>query len=99
MTGPMLFLPLAALTVIAALLAYRQGYIAANLTETDVINQYAAQYVANHQGLYADCTAQPGTPPVWLIITCVPDGGTAITYLVDKAGHRVPHPDDDDLQS
>ncbi len=94
-----LFLPLAAITLIAALFAYRQGYIAANLTETDVINQYAAQYVAEHQGLYADCTANPGNPPVWLVITCAPDDGMAITYLVDKGGRPVPHQPDDDLQS
>lgn len=78
-------------TVVAGLLVFRQGYVAANMTETDVINHYAAIYVAKgpEGAKVSDCAARPGdTEAVWLIISC---GGAAhiVQYRVDRFGRLV----------
>ena len=78
--------PLAVLTVIAGLLVFRQGWIAAHLTETDVINHYAARYVTDHGGQKADCLAVPGrTAGVWIEVRC----GADVIYPVDRSGRLV----------
>lgn len=83
--------PLAVLTVVAGLLVFRMGYVAAHMTETDVINHYAALYVAEGPkgARVTDCAARPGDAKgVWLIISC---GGAAhvVQYHVDRAGRLV----------
>lgn len=78
--------PLAVLTVVAGLLLFRQGWIAAHMTETDVINHYAARYVADHGGSRTDCIALPGrADDVWIEVRC----GATVIYPVDRAGRLV----------
>ncbi len=84
------FLPLAALTLVASLLAFRAGYWQANLTETDVINTYAAKYVAETGGDPTDCVATPGQTPVWIEVICRSGDGTARIYPVNKLGALLP---------
>ena len=79
------------LTVVAGLFVYRAGFVAANITETDVINHYAALYVAEgpEGASLSDCAAQPGAETgVWLVINC---GGAAhiVQYRVDRFGRLV----------
>ena len=85
------WMPLVLVTVLAGLFAYRAGYVAANLTETDVINHYAARYVAEGPdgAKVTDCSAQPGqSEDVWLVVIC---GGPAhvVRYSVDRFGRLV----------
>jgi hypothetical protein len=82
------WLPLGVLTVVAGLFLFRAGWIVANLTETDVINHFAARYVAD-QGEGArmtDCTAVPAADPgIWLVVRC----GGKVSYPVDRFGRLV----------
>ncbi|KIN61426.1 hypothetical protein Z945_2418 [Sulfitobacter noctilucae] len=85
------WMPLVVLTVVAGLLAYRQGYVAAQITETDVINHYAAIYVAEgpEGARVTDCAAVPGQEEgVWLVVNC---GGAAhiVQYRVDRFGRLI----------
>lgn len=87
MTRGLIFLPFAVLLLLAALFAFRQGYIFANLTETDVINHYAARYLSEVEGASTkDCVATPGRAPVWIIVTCTPAQGPAKNYHVNRRG-------------
>ncbi|MEM9968675.1 MAG: hypothetical protein AAF755_11305 [Pseudomonadota bacterium] len=83
------WLPLSVLTVVASLFVFRSGWIAAFLTESDVIGHYAAQYVQT-QGAGAsltDCHAVPGVAPVWIVVICsAGNGNMPVTYHVDRAG-------------
>lgn len=84
-------MPLGVLTVVAGLFVFRAGYIAAHLTETDVINHYAARYVAEGpDGARAtDCVARPGgSEAIWLVVSC---GGPAhiVQYRVDRRGRLI----------
>jgi hypothetical protein len=97
MTRPLYFLPFIALAVFTAILAYRQGMIAANLTETEVINTYAARYVAETGGNLEDCEAVPGQGRVWLKIYCTRADGLSVSYLVDKRGVLIPHARTDEV--
>ena len=82
------WMPLAVLTLIGALLAFRQGWIAAHMTETDVINHIAARYVADHGGEVGDCRAVPGRrSDVWIEVLC-----GERRYPVDRAGRLVAQP-------
>lgn len=85
------WMPLVVLTLVGGLLMYRQGFVAANMTETDVINHYAAIYVAEgpEGAKVSNCAARPGdTENVWLIVSC---GGAAhvVQYRVDRFGRLV----------
>jgi len=85
------WMPLGVLTVVAGLFVFRQGYVVAHITETDVINHYAALYVeAGPEGArVTDCAARPGVAAgVWLVVNC---GGTAhiVQYRVDRFGRLV----------
>ena len=78
-------------TAVAAILAFRMGYNVVNITETNVINHYAARYVAEGPkgAKVTDCAAQPGDAEgVWLVIQC---GGAAhvVRYAVDRYGKLV----------
>ncbi|QFT60298.1 hypothetical protein FIU94_15830 [Sulfitobacter sp. THAF37] len=78
--------PLAVLTVVVGVLLFRQGWIAAQMTETDVIDHYASRYVAEHGGRKTDCHAVPASAPrVWIEVRC----GDAVVYKVDRAGRLV----------
>jgi hypothetical protein len=78
--------PLALLTLVAVLLVFRQGWIAAHMTETDVINHYATRYVADHGGRISDCVAVPGRAAgIWIEVRC----GAKVIYPVDRTGRLV----------
>lgn len=87
------FLPFAALVLIAGLFAFRAGYWQANLTETDVINTYAAKYVAETGGALTDCVATPGEAPVWIEVTCRSGNGEGRIYPVNRRGALLSLPD------
>lgn len=83
------FAPLAALAVAIGAWAFRWGWIAATLTETDVITTYSARYLEERgEGArLTDCTAQPGAlEPVWILVTCVDQDQTRYDYPVDRFG-------------
>ena len=69
------WVPLGALVVLGAAQAFRLGWIAAHLTETDAIAVYAARYVAQAgpAARETDCVAMPGQD-VWLVLRCGRDG-------------------------
>lgn len=83
--------PLVVLTFVAGLFVFREGWIRANLSETDVINHFAAQYVAQTGGnaQMTDCMAEPGQQTgVWIVVQCQSDSGAA-QFLVDRFGRLV----------
>ena len=76
---------LAGLTAIVGLWL---GLQRSRITETDVINAYAARYVEETGGAVSDCAARPGEDArVWMIISC--GHAPEITrYFVDRAGRQ-----------
>ncbi len=83
------FLPLGLLVLFGALQAFRLGWIAANLTESETIAAYAARY-ANQEGAGVenwDCLARPGET-VWLVIRCGTPGAFW-EYRVNRFGGLV----------
>lgn len=87
-----IWLPVAALTLVGAVYAFRLGWIAARLTETDVIVTYAARYLseAGAGAQATDCTAAPGQRrSVWIVVTCRTDGGRVYRYPVNRFGGLV----------
>ncbi|WP_421907205.1 hypothetical protein [Mameliella sp.] len=83
----LLWLPLAVLVTLGAVLAFRAGWIAANLTESMAIESYAARYMAETGARAADCTAVPGSQ-VWLVIRCG-TGQDRRVYRVNRFGGLV----------
>lgn len=91
------FAPLGGLTLILALWAFRLGWIAATITETDVITTYAQKYVVDRaeqsggdNAAITDCIAYPGAQRgVWIVVSCVPNAredGQRYTYHVNRFG-------------
>ena len=81
--------PFALLTLAAAIYVFRLGVIAATITETDVINRYAQEYLrdAGAGASLTDCHARPGTaePGSWIVVVCAgPDGRRS--YHVNRFG-------------
>ncbi len=92
--------PFALFAVCAAVLGLRQGYLVVAISETDVINRYAQQYLQDRArdgtedgAALTDCVAYPGAGRgIWLHIVCGPDGVDAsrsYEYEVDRAGRFV----------
>ncbi|WP_229884273.1 hypothetical protein [Roseobacter sp. MH60115] len=82
------FTPLALLVVAVAIWAFRLGWIAVTISETDVINTYAQRYLeeAGATARLTDCTGLPGTGEgVWIIVRCV-RAGQRFDYPVDRFG-------------
>jgi hypothetical protein len=80
------WMPVGMLVLCAALLGYRQGWLAANMTETAAIEMMAGRYIAE-AGAEArpfDCWAQPGEG-VWLVVRCERDGARW-EYHVNRFG-------------
>ncbi len=83
------FVPLAALVASLSLVVFRYGWIAATITETDVIETYTQLYLDTYADTAqaTDCTAQPAPRlPVWIIVTCIAADGTRVDYPVDRLG-------------
>ncbi|WP_298912884.1 hypothetical protein [uncultured Roseobacter sp.] len=81
--------PLALLVICLGVWGFRWGWIAATITETDVISTYAAQYVAQAGGnaRLTDCTARPGERAgVWIVVRCVQQPALRYDYAVDRFG-------------
>jgi hypothetical protein len=67
------FAPVAAFFGLIGVMALLYGKDVADLSETDVINHYAARYVAesnNPNASMRDCLAVPGTGNVWIVVRC-----------------------------
>lgn len=83
------FAPLAGLLIATALLAYRQGRIVAQITETDLIETYAVYYTKTYgpPALATDCVARPGAESaVWIVVSCMSPRGDRIDYPIDRLG-------------
>ena len=92
----LLFAPFVCLVAIFAINGAKLGIQQANLTETDVINFYANQYLSDHQSLVGDgaaltdCLAVPGTKPrVWIEVRCTPPVGPAFIYGAGRDGQLI----------
>jgi hypothetical protein len=87
-----IFIPFIALTCVAAAFAFRLGWTAANLTETDVIEAQAEQYLisAGPDALPTDCIAFPGQQRgIWIIVRCEMERNapsTVYEYHVNRFG-------------
>lgn len=79
--------PVAALLILAAVLGFRQGWLMANLSESDAIEAWAARYMEETGAPQADCTAVPGVQ-VWLVIRCG-TGQDRRVYRLDRLGRLV----------
>lgn len=85
-------MPLVLLGLCLGVIGLRFGWQAAKITETDVINRYAAHYVDQTGGDLTDCAASPAVEMagVWLIVRCAsPDLGTSARYLVNRFGSLI----------
>lgn len=86
------FAPLILLTGLLAVYGFRLGWIAANITETDVIEARAAEYLASANGdaRPSDCVAFPSQDRgIWIIVRCGGGRDAAITvyeYHVNRFG-------------
>ena len=83
------FAPFAALVAVLAVWGFRMGWIRATITETDVIEAYAARYiaVAGASARVTDCSAQPGkAPAVWIIVSCERPETKRMDFPVDRMG-------------
>lgn len=90
MTRWLLWAPLGILVVAGGIWGLRLGFLAMTLTETDVINRYAAQYVRTTPGAdLTDCVAVPGDA-AWLAVLCGPAcGPQSAQYHVNQFGWLV----------
>ena len=86
------FLPVAGLVAYAAYLGWQRGQLP---TETEIINRYAATYLAMApEGAQAtDCaaTAHPNEG-IRMVISCVHSSGLTTTYYVGHRGEALPEP-------
>ncbi|WP_296424918.1 hypothetical protein [Yoonia sp.] len=89
----MIFAPVAGLAVFAAVLGLRLG---GQPSETDIINRYAAAYLAT-AGVGAkptDCAATTHPDPaVRMVVTCSHASGVVTTFFVGRRGETLPFPD------
>ncbi|WP_341366738.1 hypothetical protein [Yoonia sp. BS5-3] len=88
-----LFLPIAALAAFAAYLGLRAGQIP---SETEIINHYAAAYMASApEGAEAtDCAAAPHPDKaIRMVISCTHQSGLITTYFVGPRGAALPEPE------
>lgn len=82
------FAPFGLLVVVMAAWGFRSGWIAATISETDVIETYTAHYLRQvPSGRATDCTGQPGAlPQVWILVSCTAASGARYDYPVDRLG-------------
>ncbi|WP_187428694.1 hypothetical protein ROLI_012000 [Roseobacter fucihabitans] len=87
--------PLTLLVVALGIWGFRWGWIAATITETDVINAYAQRYLdeAGADARVTDCTAIPGDQGrIWIIIRCVSPESGGFEYPADRFGRLLDRP-------
>lgn len=63
------WLPFAGLVVVSGIVAFVAGWQARGITETEVIERFAAQHVAGG-GTVSECLAVPGKGRVWIEVRC-----------------------------
>ena len=83
------FVPFGALVLALAVWGFRLGWIRATITETHVIEAYAARYleIGGDGARITDCSAQPGqVRAVWLIVTCTGSDAVRFDFPVDRMG-------------
>lgn len=68
----LIWAPLCVLALGAGAYGLRLGYLAMTITETDVINHYAALYARQTGGEMTDCVAFPGADGIWIVVACGP---------------------------
>ena len=83
--------PLGLVTLGCAIFGLRMGWIAATISETDVITHFAAKYVNDHGGdaRVTDCVAYPtdSIPGIWILVRCAPMGALEnYDYYVNRFG-------------
>jgi hypothetical protein len=86
------FAPFAVLLVASGIWAFRLGWIAATLTETEVIAHYSAQYVATFgpAAQASDCVARPGAAKgVWIVVSCGTEATGHTEYHINRFGRQV----------
>ena len=85
MSGRWLFLPVAALVVLAGYLGLRAGM---PVSETAIIDSYAARYLADapEGAAPTDCVARPGEGAVRLTVRCIHASGTVYEYDAGPRG-------------
>ncbi|WP_113912595.1 hypothetical protein [Roseovarius dicentrarchi] len=85
----MFFAPVIAMIAATAVIGLSLGRKALRGTETDVIVQIAARYVAEMGGAArpVDCTARPAVSDgLWLVVSCAPPGQGGREYFIDRFG-------------
>ncbi len=89
MTRWMWWAPLIGLTALIAIYAFRLGWIAVHLTESDAITTYAAQYSQATGGAPAtDCFAESAEVyGLWLVVRCIDgDSQSLHSYYLNRVG-------------
>jgi len=80
----MLFLPFAALGALAGYVGWQMGK---PVSETEIINHFAADYVAATGGAETDCIATPSdVPAARMEITCTGPDGAGLRYVAGPRG-------------
>jgi hypothetical protein len=84
----LLWTPIVALTVATAFFGLRAGWHVSALTESDVINRAAADYLRGEVNRRAsDCEARPSDAgDIWLIVTCTSQAGETEVYQASRYG-------------
>ncbi|WP_300031338.1 hypothetical protein [uncultured Roseobacter sp.] len=87
------FAPLTCLVLALAGWGFRMGWIAATITETDVIGTFAAEYLrlAGPEARATDCSARPGIRGgVWITVICASPQGQTYRWAADRFGRLIP---------
>lgn len=89
----MFFVPVMALAAAVAGIGLMLGGRFVGTTETEVIERYAARYLAEAGAgaVRSDCVARPAqSEGLWLVVACDLRGGARFEYFVDAYG-RLAH--------
>ena len=78
------WLPFGVILSLGALMAFRLGWIDANLTEGAAIAHYAERYARETGGQITDCVGVPGETS-WLSVRCHRDGVERV-YAINRFG-------------
>ncbi len=84
-----IMMPVAGLAGLAAILGFRMGQ---PMTETEIINRYAAEYVETFGGeaMLTDCIATAGKGTVRLIVQCTHADGRRAVFPAGNRGELLP---------